>query len=96
MQRLLMLIAIALIGAGLVTGFVLPVNSGEYDCGSAFRESGDVMGDEFADALTGGEGESGCDEARSSARTLPVVLLVLGGVALAGAPFVERRERLDR
>lgn len=42
--------------------------------------------------LSGGEGESGCDEAVSSARTLPVVLLVLGAAALVGSPFVERRE----
>lgn len=89
MKRVLVLIGLALIAAGLVVGFALPVNSGEYDCGTAFHAS-DVGAQEFSDTLSGGEGESNCDEARSSARTLPVVLLVLGAVALIGAPFVER------
>lgn len=88
MQRLLVLIATALIGAGLIVGFALPVNSGDFNCGTAFHESGNLAGSEFGSALSGGSGRSDCDEARSSARVLPVVLLVLGAVALAGAPFV--------
>lgn len=91
MTRLLVLVGGALLAAGLIVGFALPVNSGEYDCGSAFVEGGDLAVDELTDAMLGGSGTSDCDSARSSARTLPVVLLILGGVALAGAPFVERR-----
>lgn len=91
MTRLMALVGGALLIAGLVVGFALPVHSGDYDCGSAFIESDDLKSNEFADTLTGGDGQSDCDSARSSARTLPVVLLVLGGMALLGAPFVERR-----
>lgn len=96
MLRLLLLLGGALIAAGLVVGFALPVNSGEYDCGSAFHQSGDLYGQQVADTMSGGTGETSCDEARSSARTLPVVLLVLGAVVLVGAPFVAPRSTPDR
>lgn len=93
MTRLLVLVGAGLLLAGLVVGFAVPVDSGEFDCGSAFVENGDLQVDEYTDAFTGGDGVSGCDEERSSAKTLPIVLLILGLVALVGSPFVERRSQ---
>jgi hypothetical protein len=76
MTRVVLLIAAALVGAGLAVGRAVPVHSGDYDCGTAFNENYDVLSDQLYDVMPGGSGETNCDEARSSAR----VLLVLGGI----------------
>lgn len=93
LTRVVLLIAGALLAAGLIVGFALPVKSAGYSCGSAFHESSDLQVDRLSDTLIYGSAEvDDCDGARSSARVLPVVLLVLGGVALLGAPFIERSQ----
>lgn len=93
MTRLLVLIGVALVAAGLSVGLLVPVESDGYDCGSAFRSS-DYELEEVDDLLAGGAGDSGCEGELSGALPLPVVLVVLGGVALVGAPFVARREEV--
>lgn len=95
MQRVALLIGAALVAAGLVVGFGLSVHSAGKDCGSAFKERGDLKVDQLADSMLGKPDASECDAARSSARALPVVLLVLGGVALVGAPLLVQRDRTN-
>lgn len=95
MQRVALLIGAALVAAGLIAGFGISVHSAGQDCGSAFRERGGLEVDQLSDSMLGKPDSSDCDAARSSARTLPVVLLVLGGVSLVGAPLLVQRDRTN-
>lgn len=93
MNRVMVVLGIALLAAGLVVGFFIHVHAGGYDCGTAFRDGGKAFQADLRDAITGGSGVSGCDSARSSAKVLPIVLLVIGAVALVGSAFVTPPKR---
>ena len=82
----------ALLLVGLVFGFA-PVKSGDYDCGSAFRESDTLMRQEFQKALTGGDG-SDCDSARASRQPVAWSALGVGGL-LGIATIATARTRRD-
>lgn len=75
------LAAAALLLVGLVFG-LSPVTSDGFDCGNAFAESGELKSDEFTDVMAGGDGDSGCDEARSARQ--PVSYAALGVGVLLG------------
>ena len=79
------LAAAALLLVGLVFGFA-PVKAGQYDCGSAFRQSNGLEAQQVNDMIEGGDGKTECDSARSSRQ--PVAWSALGvGVLLAGAAW---------
>lgn len=86
MKTVLVWLAGGMLLAGVVLGF-LPVNSGEYHCGSAFNASNDVASKELGSTLSGGVdyGPQDCAGARSDARALPVALLLIGGALGIGA-----------
>lgn len=85
------LFAAGLLASGLLLGFGRSVyDPAGFDCGSAFRENGDLRNDELGQALRGRDGESECDRVRSDASQLPIVLLVLAGVMAAGVPLSSR------
>ena len=92
MNRVMVVLGIALLAAGLIVGFGVGVQSNGFDCRAAF--TGSDLKDSLAEIqsqLGGGPGVSGCAEARSSAQVLPIVLLVIGAVVLVGAAFIPRR-----
>lgn len=89
--RILIVAGLVLLAGGLILGFLpktAPGPFGPVSCGSAFRGSSDAAVTDFQDTLGGGpsaplgSAETACAAKRSDARTLPVVLLVLGGAAL--------------
>lgn len=79
--RWLFVVAGGLLVVGIIVGFS-PVKSNGYDCGSFFVESDDLLADEFRDTMTGGDGMSGCDDARAS--RAPVVWSAFGLAAFLG------------
>lgn len=91
MKTVLVWLAGGMLLAGVVLGF-LPVNSGEYHCGSAFNASGDVQRKELGSTLSGGldYGPQDCAGARSGARALPVALLLIGAALGIGALSSDR------
>ncbi|MBO0879703.1 MAG: hypothetical protein J2P17_04900 [Mycobacterium sp.] len=89
--RVLSLVGVLLVVAGLVTGF-MPVSAQGTNCGSAFHASRDA---EIADLTNAMEADSAgvslfnvgstaeaCSSLRSTVRIPAVVLLVLGGCVL--------------
>lgn len=91
MKQTLGWLAIGLLAAGVVLGF-LPVHSAGYNCGSAFHESSGLRTDEFSDTLGGGSGANDCDAERADARAMPIALVILG-LAMAGATLSAPSER---
>lgn len=89
-------ISAALLVAGLAIGFAVPVNDGDYECGTAFKESGDLYTDELTDTMTGGDGLNDCDGKRSSAKTLPILLLILGAAGIGAAITLHQLEQRPR
>ena len=89
-QRLLVVVGITLVTAVLIVGFGVSVYAGDSDCGSAFVDKSASA--EIADTFEGGSGQLGCDGARSEARALPMVLLVIG-VGLGVGSALVRNER---
>lgn len=78
--------------AGLVLGF-LPIRSGEYKCGSAFISKDDVGTKELTGAMSGIDyGPQDCAGERSTARQLPIVLLILGAALGGAAVSISERE----
>lgn len=71
------LIAGAFLVLGVIVG-VTPVRSDGFACGTAFAESDHLLTEEYADTLTGGTGESGCDDARGSRQLLTWAPIGLG------------------
>lgn len=91
--KVLAVFALGLIAGALILGFRPVTSDAGYDCGSAFRESANIDRDELRAALRGNESESGCDQARSDAQTVPIVLGVLGVAALGAAAVTARPGR---
>lgn len=77
--------------AGLALGF-LPIHSGEYACGSAFVAK-DVAGKELSGAVSGVDyGPQDCAGVRSTARQLPITLLIVGAAFGGAAVSINDRE----
>lgn len=90
--KVLVALALALIAGALILG-LRPISSESgFDCGNAFFESDDLGADEMFDAMTGGDGESGCDKARSDAQPWPIVLGVLGLAAFGAVVAIGRED----
>lgn len=91
-QRVLVVVGVTLVAAGLIVGFGVSVYAGDSDCGSAFVDSSASA--EISDTFEGGTGQLGCDGARSQARALPMVLLVLGIGLAVGSAVVRTPEKV--
>jgi hypothetical protein len=92
--RILLATGLVLLAGGLILGF-LPKSAAGVSCGSAFHGTDAATVADYGSTLTGsldvppaGGYAAACDDARSSAKTAPIVLLVLGGAALVGAAVV--------
>jgi hypothetical protein len=106
--RILIVLGLALLAAGLVLGLLPKTAPGAYgpvSCGSAFHGSSAARVDDYQATLSGGPAEVGlsplgstsstCAAARSGAKTAPVVLLVLGaGLLVGGVVVAASKERL--
>jgi hypothetical protein len=87
LARCLLVAALGLIATGLLVGFVVPVHDDYgYDCGSAFRDAGNVG--PLTDTLSGGSGATNCDAYRDAGKPLPLALILLGVTAGAVATTV--------
>lgn len=91
-QRVLVVVGVTLVAAGLIVGFGVSVYAGDSDCGSAFVDNSASA--EISDTFEGGTGQLGCDGARSQARALPMVLLVLGVGLTLGSAVVRAPEKV--
>jgi hypothetical protein len=91
--RILAVSGLVLLAGGLILGLLpktVPGAFGSVSCGSAFHGNSDAAVTDFQDTLGGGltaplgSAEAACAAKRSDAKTVPVVLLVLGGAAVLG------------
>jgi hypothetical protein len=86
--RILLAAGLVLLAGGLILGF-LPKTAAGVSCGSAFHGTDAATVADYGSTLTGsldappvGGYAAACADARSAAKTAPIVLLVLGGAAL--------------
>ncbi|MER7505281.1 hypothetical protein AB0L05_17215 [Nonomuraea pusilla] len=97
----LVIVALALIGAGLLVGFI-PVSSQGVNCGSAFAASKDARIADFTHAISADSRgvsleslspvEYACTDLRGVVR-MPALVLLFAGVALLGTAGVVSARR---
>lgn len=98
-RRRLYWLAALLLAAGLLGGGILPVSSGGNSCGSAFFDRTSTSANGEVDslvALNGVQlGANDCDGARSTRRTMYLVLAGAGAVLLAAGWVTAGRSRRE-
>lgn len=92
--RILIVSGLVLLAGGLILGLLpktVPGVFGPVSCGSAFHGSDAAAVTDFQDTLGGGalsaplgSAEAACATKRSDARTVPILLIVLGTGAVIG------------